>query len=215
LIAIGPGPSRVRAVENGVDFYHIQRVRATKEESDIIFVGRLVPHKRVDLLLKAVRIIKDEISDVRCIVIGDGPERGRLEALSRGLGLRENVRFLGRLKEHDDVIAYMKASKVFVLPSTREGFPNTVLEANASGLPAITVIHPKNATTAVIYDGENGFKCRLSENALAEKIKLLLTDEELRMRMLSSALRFAEEHDWGHIVKQLISVYEEAIDMVA
>jgi len=214
LIAIGAEPSKVRVVENGVDFYHIQRVKAAEEESDIIFVGRLVPHKRVDLLLKAVKMIKDEIPDIYCIIIGDGPEKGKLETLARELGLGKNVRFLGRLKKHDDVVAYMKASRVFVLPSTREGFPNTVLEANASGLPVITTIHPKNATTAIIYDGKNGFKCRLSEDALAEKIKLLLTGEELRMKMRFDALKFAEEHDWGRIVKRLISVYEEAIKMV-
>ena len=214
LIAIGADPDKVRVVENGVDFHRIQEVKPVPGEFDVVFVGRLVPHKHVDILLKAIRLIKKEIPDIKCVVIGEGPERTRLEKMAEDLGLGENVSFLGRLEEHDDVVGYMKASKIFVLPSTREGFPNTVLEANASGLPVITVLHPKNATTAVIEDWKNGLKCRLSEEEIAEKMRLLLSDEALLAKMRSEALRFAREHDWGLMVRKLVDVYEEALSLV-
>ena len=64
----------------------------------------------------------------------------------------------------------MKSSKIFVLPSTREGFGIVALEANACGLPVITVNHAKNAAADLVMDHCNGFKCNLNENEMAGKI---------------------------------------------
>ncbi len=211
LVSLGADARRIRVVENGVDFKRIQRIRPAEESSDIIFVGRLVPHKRVDMLLRAVRLLKTDMPDIRCLVVGEGPERPRLEKMAEELGLTENVRFLGHVEDHDDVIALMKASKVFVLPSTREGFPNTILEANASGLPVLVVIHPKNAGAWAIRNCENGLRAKLSEHDIAEKIRVILSDEVLLARMRRSALEFAKEHDWDVIVDKLEAVYRELL----
>ena len=211
LISLGLDVDRIRVVENGVDFERIQRIRPVEERYEVVFVGRLVPHKNVELLLKALRLLKADVPDVRCAIIGDGPERQKLEKMAYELGLAENVRFLGYLKDHDDVIAHMKAARIFVLPSVREGFPNTVLEANACGLPAVLVLHPKNAGAWVVKDGENGFRCRLSEHDIAAKIRLLLSDEGLLLKMRQRSLEFAGKHDWNIIVRKLEAVYNELI----
>ncbi|WP_367884760.1 glycosyltransferase [Thermococcus sp. JCM 11816] len=103
----------------------------------------MIREKNVELLVRAVQILKTEIPDIKVLIIGgDGPERRRLERLSEELNLVENVDFKGFLDEYEAVISHMKASRVFVLPSIREGFGITALEANASGIPVVTVVHP-------------------------------------------------------------------------
>jgi len=78
LTSLGTKASKIRIVEDGIDFHSIQRVKPAEEEADLIFVGRLVSHKRVSDLLKAVGILRGDMPDIRCIIIGDGPEMGKL-----------------------------------------------------------------------------------------------------------------------------------------
>ena len=206
---------KTRVISGGVDVeYVMEEVDVSEIEKKynlygkrvVLFVGRLTPQKGIEYLIKAADKILGDI-----YIIGDGPERSRLEKMAKELDLTENVRFLGRIKNHDDVIAFMKASKVFVLPSTREGFPNTILEANASGLPVVVVVHPKNAGAWVIRNGKNGLRTRLSEQDIAEKINTILLDEALLARMRSSALEFARAHDWDVIINKLEAVYRELL----
>ena len=197
------GLENVEVIPNGIDFERIQRVRRADEESDVIFAGRLIRDKNVDVLIRAVKLLKEEASDVKCVIVGDGPERRRLEKLARDLGLNSNVEFKGFLKEHDDVIALMKSSKVFVLPSTREGFGIVALEANACGLPVITVEHEMNATKDLIENGRNGFVCRLSEDEIAEKVLTALHSD-----MSEECLEIAKGYDWDVIVRRCERFYE-------
>jgi len=87
----------VPVVPNGVDVEFIRSVPPAELESDVIFAGRLIPEKGVDLLLRALAEVKREIPDVRAVIIGDGPERKRLERMAKGLGLEKNVLFTGFL----------------------------------------------------------------------------------------------------------------------
>lgn len=148
----------IKIIPNGIDFVEIEKIRASEEETDIIFAGRLIKEKNVDFLIKAVNLVKKEISNIKCMIIGDGPVRENLVKLSHNLGLEDNIEFTGFLEDHDEVISYMKSSKVFVLPSIREGFGIIALEANAGGLPVVTVNHKRNAACDLINNG-NGFVC--------------------------------------------------------
>ena len=87
------GLKNVEVIPNGIDFEGIRRVRKADEESDVIFAGRLIRDKNVDVLIRAVRLLKEKTSDIKCMIIGDGPERLRLEKLARDLGLNGNVEF--------------------------------------------------------------------------------------------------------------------------
>jgi len=212
LVSVGVPPSRIRVVEKGIDLSEIQTVKAMDSAWDVIFVGRLVSHKHPDILLKAIFLLKRELPDIRCAVIGDGPERGKLVKMVKELGLEDNVALLG-FRKHEEVIAYMKSSRVFVLPSTREGVPTVILEANAAGLPVILVNHPSNMAMSMINNGENGFICDLSEHDIANRIYALLTDEALWKRMRKCSLEFASRHDLDNMVRGFLSVYEEAAAM--
>jgi len=190
------GVKNVKVIHNGIDFKKIESVKLSEEESDIVFAGRLIKDKNVDVLIKAISLIKREIPDIKCIIIGDGPEKEKLMNLAKALRVENNFKFVGFLENHDDVIAYMKSSKVFVLPSTREGFGIVALEANACGLPVVTVNHGRNAVCDFI-NGKNGFICELSAENIAEKILIgLEIGNAMRRKCVENAMRY----DWDIIV---------------
>ena len=120
--------------------------------------------------------------DIRALIIGEGPEYEYLKNLINDKKIDPPVQMSGFYRNHDDLIARLKSSKVFVLPSTREGFGITALEALACGLPVVTVDHPANAIRDLITE-KNGFLCSLSAQDLAEKIGLALRTT-LQCRML-------------------------------
>ena len=197
LERIGVGVRKeIRIIPNGTDFGKIGRIKASDEESDVIFAGRLIKEKNVDVLIKTVNLVKKEIPDVKCVIIGDGPEKKELEKLAYDLGLENNLEFTGFLDDYDEVISYMKSSKVFVLPSTREGFGIVALEANACGLPVVTVDHRMNAACDFIANGENGFICKLSEEDIAENILRELDEKKSIGR---KCIENAKKYDWNEI----------------
>jgi glycosyltransferase involved in cell wall biosynthesis len=202
----------ITVVENGVDYHGLQSVPTADADWDVIYVGRLAEHKNVDLLLDAVRIASDEIGrPVSCGIVGDGPEREALERQAEEAGLEAHVEFLGFVEADEDVIANLKAADVFVLPSIREGFPNTILEANACGVPSIVVDHEENGSTVVVEDGVTGFITPVSEQAIADRMAEILTDEEVRDKLSEGARRFGREHDWDVIVDELEDVYADVV----
>ena len=193
----------IKVIPNGIDFKRIEGIKSSKEESDIIFAGRLIKEKNVDVLIKAVKLVSDEIPDVKCMIIGDGPEKRELEKLACDLKMDDNIEFMGFLEDHYHVISYMKSSKVFVLPSTREGFGIVALEANACGLPVVTVNHERNAACDFITD-RNGFICELSEAGVAEGVFGGLNGGE---NMRSGCVGNAMKYDWDGIVDLIEPTY--------
>jgi glycosyltransferase involved in cell wall biosynthesis len=208
LISMGVDADKMEVVSGGVDLEKISSIRAEEKIYDIIYVGRLSEHKRVDLLLKALKMASVDRPDIRCAIIGDGPERENLRKLAKELKIEENVDFMGFLEREEEVIAGMKSSKIFVLPSTREGFGLSVLEANACGLPAVVAKAQKNAAASLVKDGINGAICDLSARSMASKIEALLKDESYK-KMSDSSIEFAQAYDWGEIAKRAESVYEK------
>ena len=203
----GLGVANIDVVPLGVDFKKIRAVKASEETSDLIFVGRLIGHKNVDLLIKAAGLIRQTLPDLRVTIIGDGPEAPALKSLSRELELGRNVTFTGFLDDYDEVIARIKSSRVFVLPSTREGFGAVALEANACGLPLVTVDHRMNAVCDLLREG-TGVACQVSEVSLAEGILKCL---KLSGVTAERCVQFAEGYDWDRISRSLEEVYERRI----
>ncbi len=198
----------IKVIPNGIDFRGIRKIRPSTEDSDIIFVGRLIKEKNVDLLIEAMSLIKRESPGINCIIVGDGPERGNLERLIYELNLEDNVHLKGVVENHDQVLSYMKSSKVFVLPSTREGFGIVALEANACGLPIVTVKHHQNAACDLINEGENGFISELSEQDIAQKIKTILINEQ---SLENKCIEYSKKFDWGIMVDLIEETYRQVV----
>jgi glycosyltransferase involved in cell wall biosynthesis len=191
-------------ISNGLDLGKFQNVIPAEKKSDIIFAGRLLSHKNVDMLLRAINILKKHNPKISAIIIGDGPEKENLEKIAVQLEIQQNVSFLGFLEKDEEVFALMSASKIFVLPSIREGFGITVIEANACGLPVITIDCEENAAKELIADGENGNLCALDEQQLAATMEKLLVSREGP----AYYRQYAEKYDWGKILSKLEKVYQ-------
>ncbi len=193
----------IKVITNGIDFNGIQRIPAAPCESDIIFAGRLIREKHVDILIRAISIIAEQKPDIRCLIVGDGPERERLRMLVEQLNLYDQVRMIGFLERHEDLIALMQASKVFALPSVREGFGIVVLEAYAAGIPVVTIDHPMNAAKDLVSPSTGGI-CSLDSAALAGELLSVLESRRSRAACVERARMF----DWDVITSELERYYE-------
>lgn len=182
-------------VEAGVDLARIDRI-APGPESDICFVGRLVPSKNLGLLLESVSWLREDGVEPRVVVVGDGPAREQWERLAVNLNL-ERVNFVGALPHWESVIATIKGSRVLALPSLREGYGLVVLEAAACGVPVVTVNHPRNAAQDLVDDGVNGFVVPPDPHSFAKALQMILEDDALQHSMGVSAQRRAVGQSWS------------------
>ncbi|MGB9979500.1 glycosyltransferase family 4 protein [Methanobacterium sp.] len=192
-------------IPNGIDFNYMSKINPANEKSDIIFAGRLIKEKNVEILIKAIPNVREKIPDIKCCIIGDGPERAKLEKLVQELDIQNNVEFKGFMKDYDDLISYMKSSKVFVLPSTREGFGIVVIEANACGLPVVVVNHKMNAASDLIINNKNGIISDFSKEDIAENIINMINKKK---KMQDDCIQTSKEYDWNKIVDTLEKFYK-------
>lgn len=162
----------------------------------------------MDLLIRALPLVKEVHPDLKCFITGDGPERDNLELLASELQLKRNIKFTGFLKDHNELLKIMKSSQVFVFPSKREGFGMVVLEANACGLPVVVVEHPMNAAVELVKNNQNGFIVEGSEVALADGI---ITGLKNKKNLEAACVEFARGYDWDEIVLNLEDFYQEVI----
>ena len=191
LIAkVGIDPSRIDILYNGVDLSKFgaidsqairRSISAMPEDFVIGSVGRLVAVKNYDLLIRALARIGHPKAMV--VLVGDGPERNRLEATAAAYGVSDRVRFLGH---RNDVHELLAAMDVFVLPSISEGMSNTLLEAMASRLPVVA--SNVGGNPEIIRDGLDGFLFESNdEGALTAKLRELINSETQRMRLARCA----------------------------
>ncbi len=190
-------------IPNGIDFPQICSVSPAKIESDLIFVGRLIREKNLFLLIQALELLLHSPDPLRCVILGDGPERRNLEKKGEKLVDSGHLMFFSHIPDYESMIAMMKASKIYVSPSLREGFGITALEALASGLPVVTVNHPNNAVRDFISP-ETGRICKNDPLSLAAAIMDCIQNYQ---SMRVNCINFARVFDWNEIVNKLEMVY--------
>jgi len=211
MVAVSPGTAdslsritrgrRIQVIPNGVDCRSIQACQPSKESSDVIYCGRLTREKNVELLVRAIGIAAERTRSLRCLIVGDGAERDSLRRLSHSLNLDNNIVFKDYVPNQADLFSLMKSSRVFALPSTREGFGISLIEANACGLPAVTINHPRNEARSLITEG-NGYLCEPTSQAMADAIARALNGG-----LGESSRACAKGYDWDAITDQLESFY--------
>jgi len=181
-----------------------QKLSLKEDEKVIIFVGTIAPIKGVIYLIEAMSLIKQKRPETRLLIVGDGEERYNLVMLVRKLNLEECTIFSGRIF-HADVPKYLAASDVFVLPTLSEGFPNTIAEAMAAGLPIVST--RVRGLSEIVAEGNNGFLVEPRNPAqLAEKILLILHNDILRDEMSANNKTWAKQHTWEKVAERLEEV---------
>jgi glycosyltransferase involved in cell wall biosynthesis len=170
----------------------------------VTFSGRLVERKGVSVLLEAWRKLIQDRKDVLLVILGSGPLEKKLKNQSRLLGIEENVRFCGFI---NNIGNYLAATDIFVFPSFQEGFPNSVLEAMACGLPVITT--RIGGVMDMIKNEENGLLVEPGNvNQLADALKKLISDTEHASALGENALKTVREnYDINVIAKEYIDLY--------
>ena len=200
-------------VPNGIDVDRFQQATARPatmpaQHRHVLFVGRLEPRKGVDRLIRAMTIVGERAPDARLVIVGDGPDRARLEATARDAAV--GVTFAGRVP--DEILpAYYQAADVVCTPALGdESFGIVLLEAMAAERPIVaTRIAGFSellavAGSAMLVDVDD-------PSALAHAITTLLDNPELGRTMGTAGASFVRDYDWSTIARRLESIYKKSL----
>ena len=175
----------------------------------LLFIGRLVPYKGVDVLIDAMA----SVPGATAFILGDGPLRGELEARAAASGVAGRVQFLGALPDAE-VVAHLHACDVFVLPSVsrQETFGVAQLEAMACGRPVVSTdletgvpwVNQHEVTGLVVPPGNS--------ERLSDALGTLLSDEALRNRLGKAAReRVEREFTTERMAQRTVSLYRDVL----
>ena len=180
----------------------------------LTFVGRLAAVKGVPVLLEALSVLKGELPGLRVTLIGDGPERARLEQDAADLGLRDVVDFAG-YRSQSEVARALKVTDALVLPSFAEGVPVVLMEAMAAGRPVIT--SGVAGVSELVEHGKSGFLVPPGDaQRLAQAVRAVLADPDRRVEMgRTGRARVVEDFDIGKEAAWLGRLFEVYADGAA
>ena len=166
----------------------------------ILFVSRLSPLKRADLLIRALATADGH--GPRVVIAGDGESRPSLEALARGIGVADRVQFLGRVSD-DRIVDLLASCRAVCFPPFEEDYGFVTVEAFASR-KAVVTCRDSGGPAELVVDGVSGFVCDPSPQALAHALRALTDDRALAERMGGEALAAGARLSWPDTVRQLI-----------
>lgn len=194
LVNSGVEPSKCTIVHNGIDGAakpsrqrsEVRRGLGLSDDAIIIgTAGALVKRKRVNLLLEAAAVLKE----TACVVVGDGPERDGLGREAAQLGITERTRFTGF---STDVLSYINAMDVFILPSEKEGLPRVILEAMLMSKPVIAFnvaganeLILDNQTGRLLKDARAGVIADAVAGIMSDRTRMIAMGEAARERVLA------------------------------
>jgi glycogen(starch) synthase len=212
---------RISVIPNGIDpselvpVDDLEALRARFAEADeklVLLVGRLVYEKGFQLALEALPGLIERLGNVRFLVAGSGTAEHDLKEQARELGLDRHGAFLGWIGD-DTLHSLYRIADLTVVPSIYEPFGLVALEAMASGCPCIVAdtgglreIVPSNERVGLRFNGGD-------PEHLAVMVERLLTDEELRDRLVAEASEHVLSFDWGDVARQAAIVYDEVVSV--
>jgi len=176
----------------------------------IVSVGVLEKRKGIDILIKAIKLLHDEGLDVALQIIGDGEEKEKLIKMTEILLIKDNVLFLGKVSDEEKIKRILMAD-VYVLPSKVEGLPLALLEAMALGKAVIA--SKSGGVLEVIKDKYNGILIDVKDVLIANSIKTLIHNEELRRKLEINAYQTAYEYFTHENCFRIIKMFEESIKL--
>jgi len=208
----------VRVLGNGIDlqlFQGLDRERLREGlgltgKRVVIYLGRLDPVKCVPDIIAAIALLRKRVKNLFFLMLGRGRQREEIAEMVREKGIGDITRMMGAVP-HERVPEYLTASDAQVLVSWREGFPISVIEGMAAGLPL--VVSDVAGLSEIVEDGVNGFVVPLhSPKEIADRLERLLTDKRLRQEISESNRKKAQDYSWKGIVRELEDIYRGAVE---
>lgn len=176
--------------------FHQQNI---EKKYDLLFAGRLVSNKGLDLLVKIIALEKKVNPKIKVGIVGSGPEEMKFKKEIRQLGLHENVVYLGWLKNNQELASVYNQAKVLLVTSYNEGGPRVGLEAMACGTPVIST--KVGIMLDIIKNGENGFLVDNAPEKFMEKINYLLNNDQDYWRISRQAAEIIKQFDYRALIK--------------
>lgn len=209
LISMGTGTAMFR---KKVDKNALRKKNNITSKNTLLFIGRIAEKKGLVYLIRAMPQILNKQKDTLLLVLGDGPLRPQLEALTKKLGIQGNVRFIGYISGKGK-IPYFKIADILVVPSIvtksgdTEGLPVTTMEGMAAGLPIVAT--DVGGTPDIVINNRNGFLVQQkSSSAIAEKVLTLLQSPQKMKSFSREALKTGNNYDWKVIGRRYADVIE-------
>jgi glycosyltransferase involved in cell wall biosynthesis len=200
----------VYVIPNSLNLEHYKPISEDEIEYGdfMVFIGRLVFHKHLEVVVEALKILRDKCN-VKLVVLGDGPMRRDWEDLVERYSLRDVVEFKGYVS-HEEKLYYLSKCRALVLPSTFEGFGMVILEAWALRKPVIvTDVEPLNK---IVEHGVDGYVVKNNPEIWAKHIHLLMADERLSKQMGDNGYKkLAMKYSIDNQVDELEKLYKTLI----
>ena len=189
----------------------VEPARAPAEEREplVLFAGRHIPEKRADVVPTAVAAARRSVPGLRGLILGDGPERGKVLQAIADAGAAEFVDAPGFVSADEVRDAFARAS-CHVLPSAREGYGLVVIEAAAAGTPTVVVAGPDNAAAELIEEGVNGYVAASADDLPAAIARVHEAGPELRRRTADWFTANAKSLSAAESAKQIAAEYARA-----
>jgi glycosyltransferase involved in cell wall biosynthesis len=204
-----PG-KKIEVIPNGVDacFFSQRETVSTKDELTLLTVGRVSRQKNIERLVAVMKRLKDlHPGKFKLKIVGDGPERDRIEQLVADAKLEGEISFCGWIAR-EELPRYYQQADIFVLASDFEGMPNVMLEAMASSLAIVATEAP--GTVDLVEPERNGFlvsKQRLE--AFDEAVLRMKEDSRYLLKLQQSSYAIAQKYTWDNVTE----AYEKLLDV--
>jgi glycosyltransferase involved in cell wall biosynthesis len=215
--AFGVATTRIDMVPTGIDTQLFspetegrrESGRQTQKGPHIVYVGALSRAKGVQYLLEAVESLYGKYPGLQLTLVGDGPLREKIVHWRGKRGISGNVNLTGALS-HDEIPGILRQADVFVLPSLKEGTPNALLEAMASGVACIAT--RVGEIPEIIEDGEDGLLVTPgSSEVLAATLEALLANRRLRQKLSENCRKKARSYDRNASLSRILNIYGEVM----
>jgi len=208
------GCKNIEVIPNGIDLnkfeirnskLEIRERLGLKDEFVIMTVARLEKVKGIEYLIESMSNVKSQIPNAICLIVGDGSEKKNLELLTLNLKLQDRVKFLGQIP-NEKIPEHLAVADCFVLPSLKEGFGISILEAMACKVPVIgTNI---GGIPDIIKSGENGVLIEpKNPEAIAKAIYKIYSQPKFARNLVQNAKSNLEKYDWKRISEKVNQIY--------
>ena len=201
--------ARIHVIPDGVDlsrFHPVER-NVNSERLRILTIGRLIPRKGFDYLIRSLpEIMRTTRRDFFVEIVGDGPLRAELTRLTEQLGVTDKVIFAGTVP-YERLDEKYKQADIFVLSSLAEGMPLVVLEAMASGLPIIA--SGVQGIEDLVQEGVNGHLFPPGDyRSLSRHLADVINNDSARPEMGKKSAQIVQKYDWSSIAEQYLNIYK-------